>query len=78
MMYDPYNDPVGNPDDPYNREWGSGSMVAGIVAIVIMAGIIAYGASRTNTAIGPSSTISQPNTTGSQPNTTGQGGGLAR
>ena len=67
MTYrDPYNEPVRNPDDPWNREWGTGSMVASTVAIVIMAGIIAYGASRTstNTATGPSSAISQPSTTG--------------
>jgi hypothetical protein len=67
MTYrDPYNEPVRNPDDPWNREWGTGSMVAGIVAIMIIAGIIAYGASSTstNTATGPSSAISQPSTTG--------------
>ena len=59
MTYrDPYNEPVRNPDDPWKREWGTGSMVAGIAAIVIMAGIIAYGANRTST----------------QPSTTGQGG----
>jgi hypothetical protein len=69
---DPYNEGVRNPDDPWQREWGTGSMVAVIVAIVIMAGIIAYGASRTatNTATGPGSTTSQPSTTG-------QGGGGA-
>ena len=67
MTYrDPYNEPVRNPDDPWKREWGTGSMVAGIAAIVIMAGIISYGASRTstNTVTGPGSAISQPSTTG--------------
>ena len=39
---DPYNIRIKNPDDPYNREWGTGSIITVIVAIVIMAGIIAY------------------------------------
>ena len=53
--------PIRNPGDPWNREWGGGSVITGIVAIVIMVGIIAYGASRAET-IGSSSTITQPNT----------------
>jgi hypothetical protein len=67
MTYpDPYNDRIRNPDDPWHREWGTGSMLIGIVAIVIMAVIIAFGASNTstNTATGPSSTISQHTSTG--------------
>jgi hypothetical protein len=41
-----YQDPVvRNPNDPWRREWGTGSVIATIVAIVIMAGIIAYGTS---------------------------------
>jgi hypothetical protein len=41
-----YQDPVvRNPNDPWGREWGIGSVIATIVAIVIMAGIIAYGTS---------------------------------
>jgi hypothetical protein len=60
MMYaDP--DPIRNPDDPWNREWGGDSVITGIVAIVIMVGIIAYGASRAETT-GPSSTITHPST----------------
>ena len=62
MTYpDPYNDRITNPDDPYDREWGTGTAVTVIVAILIMAGIVAYEAS---TATGPSSMISQPTTTG--------------
>jgi hypothetical protein len=38
---DPYNDRFSNPDDPYNREWGIGSIVGGGVAIVLIAGVIA-------------------------------------
>ena len=41
---DPDNESVTNPNDPCHREWGSGSVTATIVAIVIMVGIIAYGA----------------------------------
>jgi hypothetical protein len=61
MTY-PDLDSIRNPDDPWNRQWGSGSVITSIVAIVIMVGIIAYGA--TNATTGPSSTISQPSTTG--------------
>ena len=41
---DPDNELVTNPNDPCHREWGSGSVTATIVAIVIMVGILAYGA----------------------------------
>ena len=53
---------IKNPDDPYNREWGTGSVITAIVAIVIMVGIIAFEA--TNTETGASGSISQPTTTG--------------
>ena len=33
------NDRIRNPDDPWHREWGIGSIIASLVAIVIMAGI---------------------------------------
>src|SRR6516165_5675907 len=57
---------IKNPDDPYNREWGTGSVITVIVAIVIMAGIIAFEATKTvtNTETGTSSSISQVTTTG--------------
>ena len=56
---------VRNPNDPWRREWGTGSVIAIIVAIVIMAGIIAYGASTgTKTATGPSSTALRHSTIG--------------
>jgi hypothetical protein len=42
---DPYNDRITNPDDPYDREWGIGSALNVIVAVLIMAGIVAYEAS---------------------------------
>jgi hypothetical protein len=59
MTYpDLYNDRITNPDDPYDREWGTGTAVTVIVAILIMAGIVAYEAS-TATETGVSSTISQ-------------------
>jgi len=35
---------ISNPDDPWRREWGTGSVIAALVSIVIMAGIVAYGA----------------------------------
>ena len=41
---DPDNELVTNPNDPCHRKWGSGSVTATIVAIVIMVGILAYGA----------------------------------
>ena len=60
MTYpDHYNDHITNPDDPYDREWGTGTAVTVIVAILIMAGIVAYQAS-TATGKRLSSTISQP------------------
>ena len=62
MTY-PDPDPIRNPDDPWNRQWGSGSVITSIVVIVILAGIIAYGATKT-ASTGTSSTISQPSTTG--------------
>ena len=59
MTYpDPYNDRITNPDDPYDREWGTGTAVTVIVAILIMAGIVAYEAS-TATDTRVSSTIWQ-------------------
>ena len=66
MTYpDPYNDRITNPDDPYDREWGIGSALKVIVAILIMSGIVAYEGTRTATTdTGVSSTISQPATTG--------------
>jgi hypothetical protein len=58
-----YQDPVvSNPNDPWRREWGTGSVIATIVAIVIMAGIIAYGTS-----------MGGPNSTAVHHSTTGQG-----
>jgi hypothetical protein len=38
------NDRIRNPDDPWQREWGTGSVIASLVSIVIMVGIVAYGA----------------------------------
>ena len=59
------NDRITNPDDPYDREWGIGSALKVIVAILIMSGIVAYEGTRTAiTDTGVSSTISQPATTG--------------
>ena len=60
------DDRITNPDDPYDREWGIGSALKVIVAILIMAGIVAYGGTgkATNTDTGVSSSISQPTTTG--------------
>jgi hypothetical protein len=40
------NDRIRNPNDPWQREWGTGSVITSIVAMVIMAGILAYGATR--------------------------------
>ncbi len=59
------NEPrIRNPDDPWQREWSTGSMIATTVAIVIMAGIIAYGASKATETPTRSTMISQPNTNG--------------
>ena len=52
------DDRITNPDDPYDREWGTGTAVTVIVAILIMASIVAYEAS-TATDTRVSSTISQ-------------------
>ena len=35
---DPDNGLVRNPNDPWRREWGTGSVITTIIAIVIMAG----------------------------------------
>ena len=60
------DDRITNPDDPYDREWGTNTAVTAIVAILIMAGIVAYEGTRTatNTNTGESSSISQPTNTG--------------
>ena len=58
------NDRIKNPDDPWHREWGIGSIIASLVAIVIMAGILAYGATQATDMPTRSSTISQPTTSG--------------
>jgi hypothetical protein len=61
----PDNWSVRNPDDPWHREWGIGSVIATIVAVVIMAGIIAYGASvGAKTPAGPNGTALHHRTTG--------------
>jgi hypothetical protein len=60
---DPDNESVTNPNDPYHREWGSGSVTATIVAIVIMVGIIAYGAT-TTTKTSPNGAALHHRTTG--------------
>jgi hypothetical protein len=54
------NDRIRNPDDPWHREWGIGSIIASLVAIVIMAGILAYGATQATDMPTRRSTISQP------------------
>jgi len=41
------NDCIRNPNDPWQREWGIRSVITSIIAIVIMAGILAYGATST-------------------------------
>jgi hypothetical protein len=67
MTYrDPDNGSVRNPNDPWHREWGPSSVIATIVAIVIMAGIIAYGAST------GAKTPSRPNSAALHHSTTGQ------
>jgi preprotein translocase subunit SecY len=57
-------DRIRNPNDPRQREWGTGSMISILIAAAIMAGIIVYGATNTNTPTGPTSTASHPTTTG--------------
>ena len=67
MTYpDTYNDHITNPEDPYDREWGIGSALNVIVAVLIMVGIVAYRGTgtATNTDTGVSSSISQPTATG--------------
>jgi hypothetical protein len=32
------NDRIRNPDDPWHRQWGIGSIIVSLVAIVVMAG----------------------------------------
>jgi hypothetical protein len=61
-----YQDPVvSNPNDPWRREWGTGSVITTIVAIVIMAGIIAYGTSTgSKMSAGPNRTALHHSTTG--------------
>jgi hypothetical protein len=59
----PDNELVTNPNDPCHREWGSGSVTAAIVAIVIMVGIIAYGAT-TATKMPPNGAALHHRTTG--------------
>ena len=61
-----YQDPtVRNPNDPWRREWSTGSVITTIVAIVIMAGIIAYGTSTgSKMSAGPNRTELQHSTTG--------------
>jgi len=63
MAYQQDNGRITNPDDPYNREWGTGSIITVIVAIVIMVGIVSFEAA-TNTETGTSSSISHLTTTG--------------
>jgi hypothetical protein len=55
-------DRIRNPNDPWQREWGTGTAITILVACMIMAGIIVYGT--TNTTTGPSSTASHATTTG--------------
>jgi hypothetical protein len=59
----PNNGSVTNPNDPCHREWGSGSVTATIVAIVIIVGIIAYGAT-TAIKMPPNSAALHHRTTG--------------
>jgi hypothetical protein len=58
------NDHIRNPNDPWQREWGAGSVIAATLALVIMAGILAYAATRATDMPTRSTTISQPSTTG--------------
>jgi hypothetical protein len=52
------DDRIRNPNDPWQREWNTGTAVTAIVAVLIMAVIVAYEAS-TTTETGVSSSISQ-------------------
>jgi hypothetical protein len=65
MAYQHNDSIIRNPDDPWDREWGTGSMVAVVVAVVIMAGILGYGATKTTEMpMNNSSRTSQPNMSG--------------
>jgi hypothetical protein len=37
-------DRIMNPNDPWQREWGAGSVIVSLVSILCMAGIVAYSA----------------------------------
>ena len=58
------NDRIRNPDDPWHREWGIGSIIVSLVAIVVMAGILANGATQATDMPTRSSTTLQPSTSG--------------
>jgi hypothetical protein len=64
MTFDPDNSIVRNPNDPWHREWGTGSVITSLAVIVIMAGILAYGATKATDTPIRSSTMSQPNAGG--------------
>jgi hypothetical protein len=57
-------DRIRNPNDPWQREWGTGSIITVLFAVAIMAGIIVYGATNINTVTGPSSSAPHPTITG--------------
>ncbi len=40
---DPNDETISNPNDPWQRHWGMGSVITSLVAIVIMGGILAFG-----------------------------------
>jgi hypothetical protein len=42
-------DRIRNPNDPWQREWGTGTAITILVACMIMAGIIVYGTTNTTT-----------------------------
>jgi hypothetical protein len=59
------NDRIRNPNDPWRREWGTGSVIVSLIAIVVMTGILVYGATRvTETGTHSTTTLQQPSTTG--------------
>ena len=58
------NGRIRNPDDPWHREWGIGSIIVSLVAIVVVAGILAYGATQATDMPTRSSTMSRPSTSG--------------
>jgi hypothetical protein len=39
-----HDERIMNPNDPWQREWGGGSVIVSLVSIMFMAGIVAYGA----------------------------------